>query len=154
MEGLVETLRRFDVLVPIGRRLDPVERERRAELDALTSRPHCLRREPGGEIQVVRRRAARIETSDAGRVRSDQMTEHGDDAGLVQEDEMAGAIADALDHRRRVVGESPGGVASGPAAAILERLRQVPVVETRPRLDAGFEQRIDQPIVEVEATRS
>ena len=102
---------------------------------------------------MVRRRATRVGASHAGSVRSDQMPEHRDDAGLVQEDEMAGAIADALDHLRRVVGEPPGGVASGPAAAILESLRQVPMVEARPGLDSGFEQRIDQAIVEVEAAR-
>ncbi len=71
--------------------------------------------------------------------------------GSFKQDEMARAIADALDHHvRRVVGRSARRCRGGPAAAILERLRQVPVVETRPRLDAGFEQRIDQPIVEVE----
>ena len=39
----------------------------------------------------------------------------------------------------------------GPAAAILERLRQVPVVERDERLDAVREQLVDEAVVEVEA---
>src|SRR6266404_7324850 len=46
-----------------------------------------------------------------------------------------------------------GGVAGLPSALVLERLRQVPVVERRKRFDAGFEQRIDQAAVEVETLR-
>ena len=46
-----------------------------------------------------------------------------------------------------VVGEAPGGVALGPAAALFERLRQVPVVERREGADAGGEQRVDEAAV-------
>src|SRR5262250_2240344 len=50
-----------------------------------------------------------------------------------------------------IVGERRHSGAIGPAAALLERLRQIPMVERRKWLDAGFEQPIDQPIVEVQA---
>src|SRR5690606_4835567 len=53
----------------------------------------------------------------------------------------------------RVVGETPGGVAVRPAARVLERLRQVPVVERREGADAGLEQGVGEPAVVVEPLR-
>ena len=50
-----------------------------------------------------------------------------------------------------VFGEPVGDVAIEPAAAIVERGGKVPVIERRHRLDAGFEQRIDEPAIEIEA---
>src|SRR5690606_14593988 len=44
-----------------------------------------------------------------------------------------------------------GGVPGGPAADVLQRLRQVPVVERHVRRDAGGEQGIHEPVVEVQA---
>ena len=63
------------------------------------------------------------------------------------------AIAEGVVHRHRVVEEAVGGVAGGPAALLLEGLRQIPVVEREPRLDARAEQFIDQARVEVEPGR-
>ena len=57
-------------------------------------------------------------------------------------------------HQRRVVREPAGGVAFGPAAGVLQRLRQVPVVEGQPGLDAPLEQPVHQPGVEVQPGRS
>src|SRR5262245_66224408 len=53
VKQLVESLRRLDVFVAVGGGLDPVEREGRAELDAPPRGPPCLRRPPGGEVQVA-----------------------------------------------------------------------------------------------------
>ena len=39
------------------------------------------------------------------------------------------AVAERAAHQRRVLAEPPGDVAAAPAAAILQRLRQIPVVE-------------------------
>ena len=52
---------------------------------------------------------------------------------------------------RGVLGEAVDGVAVEPAAVVLERLRQVPVVERDHRLHAVGEQRVDQPVVERQA---
>ena len=52
-----------------------------------------------------------------------------------------------------VLGEALGGVAVGPAARVLERLREVPVIERRHRLDAALEQPLDQAAVEAHARR-
>ena len=65
---------------------------------------------------------------------------------------MFDAVAEARgDDRRRNRRKRRRCSRSRPAAAILERLRQVPVVERHARLDAASQQLVDQPIVEVEA---
>ena len=46
-----------------------------------------------------------------------------------------------------------GDVAVAPAAAVLQRLRQVPVVERDERRDAALQQRVDELAVEVQALR-
>ena len=51
----------------------------------------------------------------------------------------------------RVFGEPVGDVAVHPAALVLQRAGQVPVIERRIGLDAAFEHAVDQPIVELEA---
>src|SRR6202034_1087057 len=48
-------------------------------------------------------------------------------------------------------GEALRGVSRRPATGVLERLRQVPVVERRTRLDAPLEHRLDEAAVEVES---
>jgi len=53
----------------------------------------------------------------------------------------------------RHVRECLGGVAGLPPAAILQRLRQVPVIERRKRGDAVGDKVVEEPFVEVEALR-
>ena len=60
------------------------------------------------------------------------------------------AVAEPAGDRLGVLDERLGGRARRPAAGVLERLRQVPVVERRERLDAVREQLVDEPVVEVE----
>jgi hypothetical protein len=64
---------------------------------------------------------------------------------------MLDAIPQATRHHSRVVGEFVGDVALEPAAVILQRLRQVPVVEAQPRRDATGHQTVDEAVVEIEA---
>ena len=54
-------------------------------------------------------------------------------------------------HQRRVFGEPFHRFGTGPPAAIFERLRQIPMIKRRHRLDFMFDQRIDEAIVEIEA---
>ena len=105
------------------------------------------------EQQVVRRRAARSASRACpGALVPCGVAEEGDDPRLVEGDPV-------LDDGRRarsaisagVLGEALGGVARRPAAGVLQRLRQVPVVERRDRLDAALEQPVDEPAVEVDA---
>ncbi len=57
-------------------------------------------------------------------------------------------------HGHRVVDERLGGGSLGPATGVLERLRQVPVVEGRGRAHPGREQAVDQAVVVVETRGS
>src|SRR5437762_11181553 len=61
------------------------------------------------------------------------------------------AIAEARSDRLRVVDERLGRRALAPAALVLEYLRRVPVEEGREGLDPLLEQRVDEPVVEVES---
>ena len=87
----------------------------------------------------------------ARRVQAVQVAEQPDDPGLVDRQPPAHAVAVRVEARRRVLGEALDRVAVAPAAVVLERLRQVPVVERHHGLDAALEQRVEQPLVVVEA---
>ena len=68
-----------------------------------------------------------------------------DDVRLVVRDPVADAVAEPRRGKMRELGEGLGGVAIGPAAFVLQRLRQVPVVERDEGRDAALQQRVDQP---------
>ena len=73
------------------------------------------------------------------------------DVRLVHGAPVRDAVAQPLRHERGVLAEAQGGVPLEPPPGILERLREVPVEERRHRLDACFEQAVDEPVVEREA---
>ena len=56
---------------------------------------------------------------------------------LVERGPGGDAVAEAVVDRGGVLGEARRGVARRPAAGVLQRLGQVPVVQRDPRLDAG-----------------
>ena len=106
-----------------------------------------------GEIHGVARAQERVEIAAPGRVDPDEITEHREDGRLVEDHPMRDAIAERAHHDLGVVREAARRVALGPAAALFERLRQVPVVERRKRADARVEQAVDEPPVVVEPLR-
>jgi hypothetical protein len=61
------------------------------------------------------------------------------------------AVVQAFVDRGGVLGEALRRVAQRPAASVLEHLREIPVVQGDPGLDARCQQRVDQPRVEVDA---
>ena len=83
--------------------------------------------------------------------RAVQVAAVGHDPRLVQGRPELHPVVEAADHHARVVGEPIGDVRIEPAAAVVERRRQVPVVERCHRLDAVGEQRVDEAFVKVEA---
>ena len=87
----------------------------------------------------------------AGREHAGEIAAVHDDPRLVERRPHLDAIAERVEHRRRVVGEPVGDVAIEPAAAIVERFGKIPVVERRVGLDAFLEQRVDESRVEVDA---
>ena len=72
---------------------------------------------------------------------------------LVDRDPAAHPVAERVVDERGVLGQAVGGLALRPAARVLEHLRQVPVVQRRPRLDAAFQQPVDEAVVERDAAR-
>jgi hypothetical protein len=102
------------------------------------------------EQQVVRRgRRQGIVAVSLG-VSADAVALVGDLLWLVECDPEAAGVADRLGHEPRVVGEALGGVALGPAAVVLERLRQVPVVQRDRGRDATTGEPVDERAIEVE----
>ena len=56
---------------------------------------------------------------------------------------MRDAVAERAHDDRRVIGKARRRVALRPAARVLERLRQVPVIQRHQRPDAGGQQSVD-----------
>src|SRR6267143_592732 len=63
---------------------------------------------------------------------------------------IAQCLTRSPSHDARVICERCGGIAIEPAALLLQRLRQVPMVEAEPRRDAVRDEPIDQAAVKVE----
>ena len=62
-------------------------------------------------------------------------------------------IAQGVVHVERVLGEAGCRVAVRPPALLLQRLRQIPVVEGEPGQDARIQQLVDETLVEVDTGR-
>ncbi len=76
-----------------------------------------------------------------------------EDVRLVEHDPVADAVAERAHDDPCVLREAIGRLARGPAARVLERLGQVPVVERHEGPDARGEQSVDHSAVVVEALR-
>ncbi len=73
---------------------------------------------------------------------------------LVRREDVLHAVRQPLGHVARVGRERFRGLARLPAAdAVLQRLRQVPVIQRREGLDAVRQQLVHEPVVEIEALR-
>ena len=70
---------------------------------------------------------------------------------LVVRDPVRDAIAQTLDNNGRIVGKLLADVAIGPAARVLQRLRQVPMEKRGIWGDVLFEERIHKAVIEVQA---
>ena len=104
------------------------------------------------EQQVVGRDQAGRPLLTPRRVHAGGVAEERRAPRLVQRRPDRHAVAQRVVHGGRQVEEAVRRVAVGPAARVLERLRQVPVVEREPGVDAVAEQLVDQPVVEGQAS--
>ena len=97
---------------------------------------------------MVRRRQRVEHQPLAGRVHADRVPQHGHHVGLVDRAPVLDPVPEPERHQGGVLGEAVGGLPVQPAAAVLERLRQVPVEQRGHRLHPGGEQLVDEPVVE------
>ncbi len=113
--------------------------------------PQHVGRPPVREQDVVRR-CERVGVVGAARgVHAEPVAEPRDHPRLALRDPVRHAVAEAPDHGLHVLDVRVDGLAHRPAAAVLERLRQVPVVQRDERLDAGGQELVHEAVVEVEA---
>src|SRR2546427_5323677 len=92
----------------------------------------------------------RFEVADPGCVNANPVTGVRHDLGLVQGHPVTDPVAETARDDVGVPAERGYGLRRGPAAPLLERLREVPVVERDERTDAFAEQLVDEPVVEGE----
>src|SRR5690606_19621163 len=91
-------------------------------------------------------KAAYARGVDAGEVAAEQ-----ERARLVEDHPVADPVTEGTADRVDELAEPADHVAVRPAAALLEHLGEVPVVEGDPRFDTVLEAAVDHPAVEVEA---
>src|SRR5271166_4570049 len=72
---------------------------------------------------------------------------------LVEREKVPRPVAELFGNVAGIGRECLGGVAVFPPAAILQGLRQVPVIERRERRDAVGDELVEEPVIEVEALR-
>src|SRR5215204_3728231 len=125
--------------------------QRDAELVTVPGGAHPLHREAVAEQEVVCRgeRSGAVFVSRG--VDAEAVTHQGRDPGLVQGDPEPNIIREGLVHDAGVLCEAFARIPVSPAAQVLQRLRQVPVVEREHRLYGTLPQAVDEPAVEVEA---
>src|SRR4029079_1864319 len=87
---------------------------------------------------------------DSGRLRPVAVAEEGRHPGLVVRHPVIDEVAQMLEDELGVDLEAVGDLARGPAAFVLQRLGEVPVVEGRKRCDPALEQALAESAVEVD----
>ena len=103
------------------------------------------------QILVMGRRQHVRQAGHTRRMAADAIAEQRMDVGLVEHRPVLDAVAQPPGDDPRIVGEFAGDVAVDPTAAILQCLRQIPMVEAKPGGDAACDQSVDKPIVKIEA---
>ena len=104
-----------------------------------------------GHEEVMGRGDRGSRVAPPGSVRADAVAMVRGDPRFIDGRDAPDPVAEPLRHDRGVIGERQGGGTGRPAARILERLREVPVVQGDDRLDAPLQEAVDEARVEVEA---
>src|SRR5262249_13153184 len=102
------------------------------------------------EVHRVRGAQEGVRLAPAGRVDAHQVAARREDVRLVEDHPVRHAVAERPHHQLAELSEAARQVAIRPAARVLERLRQVPMVERGEGPDARLEQPVDQAAVVVE----
>ena len=125
--------------------------ERDAEMERRVPRAQRAHRLTVSEQQVVGGQHPLRLAVVPGRVQARGVAQECRAPRFVQRGPHLHPVAERIMHVECVLGEAVGGVADSPAAVLLQRLRKVPVVKGEPGQDAGIQQLVDEPLVEVDA---
>ena len=106
-----------------------------------------------GEHQMVRREESLQFVRVAGRVVRQRVGQEGRAPGFVERGPVADAVTESTDHGRGILPEPRCRVTAQPASAVVEHLRQVPVVKRDEGANPVVQQLIDEAIVEVDPFR-
>ena len=140
-----------DVGRVVARRVHRVEVQDDADLGVGDPGAQPLDGEAVTEEQVVGGGEAVGDGRAPGRHEPGDVAEVARAVRLVERRPVLDPVAEGRGHDVGVLGEVVRRRPLRPAALVLERLGQVPVVERHVRLDSGGEQLVDEPVVEVEA---
>ena len=151
VEPDVDEAGRRGIRCAVARRVQVADEVRDAELRAGPALAERGEREPVREQQVVRGARGLGVVGVARRLHAPRVAEERRAHRLVDRDPVLGEVAERVGHERRVLAEAVRRLAGGPAALVLERLRQVPVVERHVRLDAAGAAALEQRAVERDA---
>src|SRR3954470_5957610 len=124
--------------------------ERDANLAAAALVPEGVHRAPVGEQHVVRRGKCLWPVGDARRLDAVAVAEESRHPGLVVRDPGIDEVAEPVEDEARVLDEAVDDLARGPAAVVLQALRQIPVIKGGERRDPALEHPFDEGPVEVE----
>jgi len=100
------------------------------------------------QVDVMDRPQQQRRIGDTGCVTAQRISEQGEHRGLVEGRKPVDPIAVAPRHQGGVIGKPAGAVTNGPAAEIVEILRQIPVIQAEPGLDSRRQQRVDEAVIE------
>jgi hypothetical protein len=102
------------------------------------------------QVQVVRHGIREPVVLEAGGVLPRRVAQVGRAPRLVERRDRGHPVAELLAQHECVVGEAADHVSRSPPALVLERLRQVPVVQRHQGLDPPRQQAVDELLVEVD----
>ena len=99
---------------------------------------------------MVDRTVQGARVGNARRIPAKTVAEQREYARLVEGCKSLDPVTVTVCDQRRIIGKPSSDIPVLPAAKLGQRLGQVPMVETDPRLDAGIQQRFNQSIVEIQ----
>src|SRR5690348_382734 len=108
----------------------------------------CIDTSPMRKIHVMDCAVESLGVDHTWRMPGKPIAKQGKDGWFIECCEAPYAISVAPRYQRRVVAIPPDNVSIQPSTFVLERLRQIPMVQAKPRLDASSQQTVDQPVIE------
>src|SRR5215208_5918687 len=141
----------FPISIGVPRGAGRMQVQSDAELVYISGGAHQLHREGVAEQEVVSGSEGPGAVFVSRGVDPKAVTHPGRDPGLVQGDPEPYAIREGFVDDSSVLRKALARVPVDPAACILKRLRQVPMIEREHGFDGALSQAVDEPAVKVEA---